>query len=244
MTNRKRDMIHCVRPSATLTSGWRRGIGFVCVVLAASASSAQDEQPLPLAVTFKTLVNFDGTNGGNPLAFGPNLVQGADGNLYGTTAYEGAFGSGSSGGNVFKMTPGGTLSVIYNFCAKPNCADGSFPEGLTLGTDGNIYGTTNSGGPNAGGVAGTTFKITPGGNFTTLYNFCAKPNCADGGGPNGLTLGANGNFYGTTNSGGPNNPAFSPQITSGSMVLSKLSPEWITSGGMFQARYSHKQRSL
>jgi len=45
-------------------------------------------------------------------------------------------------------------------------------------------------------------KITPAGTLMTIYSFCALANCADGGGPSGLALGAAGNFYGTTSGGG------------------------------------------
>jgi uncharacterized repeat protein (TIGR03803 family) len=166
---------------------------------AATWSQAQNEQPSPDAVTFKTLVKFDGTNGGNP--FG-NLVQGLDGDLYGTTSTGGTKG----GGTVFKITPAGSLTVLYNFCAQANCTDGSGPNWVLLGTDGNFYGTTGGGGTNLGpfgfGGAGTVFKITPGGSLTTVYDFCAQPNCLDGGNPAGLLQGTDGNFYGGTTAGG------------------------------------------
>jgi uncharacterized repeat protein (TIGR03803 family) len=165
---------------------------------------AQDAQPSPNAVKFKSLVSFDGTNGGNPIN---TLVQGMDANLYGTTPLVGAFGSASGGGTVFKMTAGGSMTVLYNFCALPNCADGSVPTGLTLGTDGNFYGTTFYNGANFGG-AGTFFKITPGGTLTTLYNFCSLTNCTDGLLPEGmgaqLVLGTDDHFYGVTEGGGAN----------------------------------------
>jgi uncharacterized repeat protein (TIGR03803 family) len=87
------------------------------------------------AQTFTTLVNFNYTNGANPYFM--SLVQGTDGNLYGTTEGGGANGEGT----VFKVTPTGTLTTLYSFCAKTNCTDGSVPfGGLVLGTDGNFYG--------------------------------------------------------------------------------------------------------
>ena len=93
------------------------------------------------AQTFTTLVNFNGTDGENP--FYTSLVQGTDGNLYGTTPYGGA----NDAGTVFKMTPSGTLTTLYSFCAQSGCADGETPQtGLVLGTDGNFYGTTYAGG--------------------------------------------------------------------------------------------------
>lgn len=186
-------------PSTMLTGGWRRGIGLACLLFAAAMTlPAQDEQSSPNAVTLKTLVNFDGTNGGDPFS---TLVQGTDGNLYGTTQTGGANGSG----NIFKMTPSGSLTVLYSFCAQPNCGDGSGANGMVLGTDGNLYGTTESGGkkaPSHSLGAGTVFKITPTGALTTLYEFCSQPNCTDGADPYGFVLGSDGNFYGTTNEGG------------------------------------------
>ncbi len=126
------------------------------------------------------------------------LVQGTDGNFYGT-AYSG--GKFNSGGTVFKITPAGALTALYNFCSQTNCADGRQPyAGLVQGTDGNFYGTTFEGGASD---HGTVFKITPGGALTTLYSFCALRNCIDGIGPYaGLVQATDGNFYGTTYEGG------------------------------------------
>jgi uncharacterized repeat protein (TIGR03803 family) len=188
------------------------------------------------AQEFKTLVNFDGVNGSAP---GGPLVQGVDGNLYGTTG-----GSGGSSGTIFKLTsagalttlslivgepvgglvqardgnfygitrgggtnnqgtvfgitPTGKLGTLYSFCEQTNCADGESPQGLLLGTDGNLYGATLSGGANG---QGTIFKLSSAGIITTLYNFCAQADCADGEAPNGLVQ-ADGGFYGTTQGGG------------------------------------------
>lgn len=156
------------------------------------------------AQTFTTLFDFNGTHGSLPEG---NLLQGADGNFYGTT-YLGGSGTGCSYGNdetgcgtVFRISPTG-FTTLYNFCSQPSCADGaSVSAGLTQGTDGNFYGTTELGGANAGG---TVFKITAGGRMTIIYNFCSQPNCIDGQGPPAVTLvqATNGNFYGTTSAGG------------------------------------------
>jgi uncharacterized repeat protein (TIGR03803 family) len=79
---------------------------------------------------------------------------------------------------VFKITPTGTLTTLYSFCAQSGCTDGEYPvAGLVQGTDGNFYGTTPEGGANGGG---TVFKITPTGTLTTLYSFCAQSGCTDG----------------------------------------------------------------
>ena len=168
----------------------RSGISVMLAALWLCASG-----PLP-AQTFTTLVNFNYTNGANPYFM--SLVQGTDGNLYGTTEGGGANDSGT----VFKVTPTGTLTTLYSFCAKTNCTDGSVPfGGLVLGTDGNFYGTTSEGGIIAdpcGGDCGTVFKISPAGKLTTLHSF----DSTDGSTPYGpLVQATNGNFYGTTQSG-------------------------------------------
>ena len=125
------------------------------------------------------------------------VVQSLDGNLYGTTS---AGGTGNVG-TVFKITPGGTLTTLYSFCAEAGCPDGSGPvAGLIQATDGNFYGTTLIGGA---ANSGTVFKITPAGTLTTLYSFCALSGCADGLRPYGpLVQASDGNFYGTTIEGG------------------------------------------
>jgi len=134
-------------------------------------------------------------DGGNPVG---GLVEGLDGNFYGTTWEGGANG----GGTVFKMTPAGTLTTLYSFCSQTNCADGSSPEtALIQGTDGNIYGTTSQGG-GMGGNAGTLFKVTTSGALSTLYSFCSQQDCEDGAGPSALIQDTNGTFYGTTGFGG------------------------------------------
>jgi uncharacterized repeat protein (TIGR03803 family) len=130
-------------------------------------------------------------------------VQGFDGNLYGVT-----YGGGnvepqcstslSSGGcgTVFKVTPAGVLTTLHAFCAQSGCTDGINPNGLAVGTDGNFYGTTASGGSSG---KGTVFKITPTGTLTTLHNFAGT----DGASPDGTMAGSSGGtFYGVTASGG------------------------------------------
>jgi uncharacterized protein (TIGR03437 family) len=156
---------------------------FVLFVAAVVPSCAQ---------TFTTLVNFTAANAG-PNNNAP-LIQGKDGNLYGTTV-----GSpGDYGGTVFKLTLGGTLTTVsslpFAYGYDPNGLEG----GVIQGTDLNFYGTSYYGGTGSGG---TVFKVTPSGTSTTLCSFQATTTYSynpEG----GLVQGADGNFYGTT----PPNP--------------------------------------
>jgi uncharacterized repeat protein (TIGR03803 family) len=119
------------------------------------------------------------------------LVQGNDGNFYGTTYSGGAHNLGT----VFKVTPSGTLTLLYSFAG--GSADGASPyTGLTLGTDGNFYGVTGNGGYFN---AGTVFKITASGTFTLLHSFCNSTSCPDAFYPETpLVQHTNGVFYGNT----------------------------------------------
>lgn len=135
---------------------------------------------------------FNGTNGAYP----SGLIEGNDGNFYGTT-YEGGLTYKSNGGygTVFKITFNGEITSLYSFT---DGNDGGYPFGSPVqGTDGNFYGTTTEGGWNN---AGTVFKITTNGVLTTLYSFSGGD---DGYLPfAGLVQGNDGNFYGTTCFGG------------------------------------------
>ena len=104
------------------------------------------------AQTFTTLASFGYSIGSNQGYM--SLVQGVDGNLYGTTEAGGA----NIYGTVFQITPTGTLTSLYSFCAQPNCTDGGYPQaGLVQGTDGNFYGTTP-----LGVCCGTVFSLSVG----------------------------------------------------------------------------------
>jgi uncharacterized repeat protein (TIGR03803 family) len=98
------------------------------------------------AQTFTTLFTFDGNNGSDPYL--TSLIQGTDGNLYGTTATGGLFKEpcgGSGCGTIFRITPNGGLATVYSFCGQVHCPDGFAPSaGLIQGTDGNFYGTNGA----------------------------------------------------------------------------------------------------
>ncbi len=123
-------------------------------------------------------------------------ILGRDGNLYGVTSFGGSNGSGT----IYKLTLGGKLTVLHNFCPPTSCSDGTDSYGLLQGSDGNFYGTTFQGGTSN---SGTIFRISPSGEFKVLYNFCALANCADGWSPESPPIqSSDGNFYGTTIGGG------------------------------------------
>lgn len=141
-----------------------------------------------------TLYSFC-TNTNCPDGAGPygGLVQASDGNLYGTTE-----GGGASGrGTVFRITTEGTLRSIHSFC-RVSCVDGYSPRGnLIQATDGNLYGTTSTGGNVGNG--GTVFRIRQNGAFAALE----LHEYAGGGGPMaGLVQASDGSLYGTTYLGG------------------------------------------
>jgi len=153
--------------------------------------------------TFCTLANC--TDGFQP----SSVVEGWDGSLHGTTQF-GGFGVGitSAGdGTVYRLTPGGKLTTTYTFCRHLTCPDGSQPQDLIQGTDGNLYGVTLAGGiinnavPPASSGAGTLFRIGSTG-FTTLSLFCTQTACADGASPLHLIQAADGDLYGVTEYGG------------------------------------------
>lgn len=153
-----------------------RALVAFALLFAASFASAQ---------IYIDLHDFNGSDGESP-SYPQVLAQGQDGNFYGTMPD--ALGSS---GLVFKITPAGVVTVMYSFSGMP---DGSVPNaGLTLGLDGNFYGSTVNGGTNN---IGTIFRFTPTGKVTILYSFKGG---TDGAYPYGTPiLGNDGNFYGLT----------------------------------------------
>jgi uncharacterized repeat protein (TIGR03803 family) len=134
------------------------------------------------------LHSLNGTDGRNEQ--GAFFVQAKDGNFYGL----GYNGGSDNFGVIFQLKPSGTYTVLHNFTGG---ADGGNPGAdLTLGTDGNLYGTASIGGSSGDGVI---FKITTAGVFTVLHSFDG----AHGSAPeSNTTLRTDGIFYGDTLSGG------------------------------------------
>jgi uncharacterized repeat protein (TIGR03803 family) len=136
------------------------------------------------------------SDGASPVA---GLVLDSSGNLYGT-AQSGGKGNYQPG-VVFRLAPNGVEKVLHNFCSQANCADGASPvAGLVMDSSGNLYGTTQYGGPQN---YGAVFKVAPDGSETILYSFCSQANCVDGDTPvASLIMDSSGNLYGTTVAGG------------------------------------------
>jgi uncharacterized repeat protein (TIGR03803 family) len=144
-----------------------------------------------------TLYKF-GSNPNDGDASSTSLIQGTDGNFYGTA-------SGGSGGPscspptcglIFKVTPKGTPTTLHSFTGT----DGAGPmTALVQATDGNLYGTTFGGGSTkvCANGCGTAFRIGPNNHLTTLHIFCPQSGCTDGLRPGGMVQGTDGNLYGT-----------------------------------------------
>lgn len=161
-----------------------RFFGLILLCMASASMS--------FAQTFNTVFTFSNSGGlGGPTA----LVQGADGNLWGT--------SDGGCGNAFFLTLAGALTTTFTF----DCTNGSHPLFLLLGADGNYYGTTFYGGVDDDGVI---FKLIPPGSVSVGHQFDGT----DGFEPEGMIQAAGGNFYGATLSGG----------SLGNGVLFKLTP--------------------
>jgi len=142
-----------------------------------------------LSQTFQILHAFQPS----PSSPATRLIQGADGNFYGTTSDALDVGAGyRMYGSIFRMTPSGSVAILHRFSGL----DGAGPNSLVQAGDGNFYGTTQTGGVGYG----TIFRMTPGGTLTTLYYFGGE----DGSYPGpSFVLATDGNLYGTTPTGGP-----------------------------------------
>ena len=177
------------------------------------------------AQPFETVYSF-GNGPANPRG---NLTPGPDGNFYGT-----ASGGQYGGGTVFRVSTNGNLMTLANF-GSSFFTDGTGPfAGLTLGADGNFYGTTIAGGTNqlsGTNNTGTIFRVTTNGTLTTVVSFTgfngSYPECK-------LIIGPNGSFYGTTAYGGTSNAGTVFQATTNG-ILTTLASFSGTNGAMPQA---------
>jgi uncharacterized repeat protein (TIGR03803 family) len=137
---------------------------------------------------FKHVHNFSGSDGQDPLG---TLAPTADGlSAYGVTSGGGAHNQGE----VYKIDKAGDVTVIYSFTGG---VGGSQPAtGLSLDSDGNLYGVTSTSGNKGDGVL---FRIDSAGNETVIHNF----DPSTGAPPNSTPVADGmGNVYGTTSLGG------------------------------------------
>jgi len=176
---------------------------FLFALLAGSAYGA-GPQPV-VAFTFVcTTSQFQGSGpcpkGGRP---GP-LIQGSDGNFYGTAQVSSEGTSQPNGGTVFSLTPAGVFKLLHTFGPGLNnaYANGNNPGLLVEGPDGKLYGTTLFGGVNNNGVLYQVSKTGLG--FQVIHRFCSKANCTDGA-SGALVMGTDGNLYGSSFTGGTGN---------------------------------------
>lgn len=174
------------------------GLKIGCLLIVACAATAITAP----AQTFRTLVEFDGTNGAFPYYM--SLTQGTDGNLYGATEQGGADNNCDwyyKCGIAFRLTRDGRTQMIYDFCTRVDCFDGLFPfVGVVEAVDGGLYGTTWEGGVHSCDRqgCGTIYKLTGEGTLTTLHSFDG----ADGLDPVGLIQATDSDLYGAATGGG------------------------------------------
>jgi uncharacterized repeat protein (TIGR03803 family) len=142
----------------------------------------------------KVLHSFSQTDGDGAFPWYGTLARDSSGNLYGTTITGGVAGELCCG-TIFKVTAAGKETVLYRFTGDNG--DGFPQAGVVRDSSGNLYGTTQNGGPSN---AGTVFKVDPSGRKTILYSFTGS---TDGAYPMAaVVLDAKGNLYGTTSGGG------------------------------------------
>jgi uncharacterized repeat protein (TIGR03803 family) len=162
----------------------------------------------------------DGTDGYNPLG---GLANDNRGNLYGSTSSGGT----SVFGTIFKITPSGAESILFNF----NGNGLLWPQpGLLLDSHQNLYGTSAGDEP----IPGAVFQLAPSGVLTILHQFPGYPGDSDGSYPQGrLLLAANGSLYGATSGGDPSNSGtvfgLSPSVNPTPVPAFSISPGTYTS---------------
>jgi uncharacterized repeat protein (TIGR03803 family) len=174
----------------------------------ASAGIVYKVSPLGQVAVIHSFADGSVANDGrNPMG---SLVQGTDGNFYGTTSS----GGSASSGTIYKITAQGQVTILHSFGDGSVARDGISPKtGLTQGSDGNFYGTTSVGGATS---SGTLFRITPAGGYTILHSFGQAGVANDGQIPQSSPIqGSDGNFYGTTTDGG----------SAGEGVVYKITPQ-------------------
>jgi uncharacterized repeat protein (TIGR03803 family) len=179
----------------------------LCIFLVLPTIFAYASSQPVVAYTFTCTGNAVERMGPCPQGGRPNvLIQGADGNFYGTAQVSNE-GNQPEGGNVFSLTPKGKLRVLHTFVGAAGYADGNIPISLIQGPDGMLYGETSLGG-NVGVTlcpdgCGVVFRLnTDGSGFQVLHEFCSQANCTDGIYPENLVVGGDGNIYGATGAGG------------------------------------------
>jgi len=141
------------------------------------------------------LHSFKGTpDGAEPIA---GVIMDSEGNLYGTTDRG---GESYNAGTVFELSQNGKERILHRFRANYHVQhDGIKPDTAVIrDAQGNLYGTTEEGGPIGAGVV---YEITADGKEKILHSFCSG-DCSDGAYPNGLIMDAKGDLYGTTAAGG------------------------------------------
>ena len=169
--------------------------------VSATCGTVFELTPTPTGTwTEKQLYNFGGFANGDGFYPTSGLVSDSAGNLYGTTAFGGL---GSAPGTVFQLTPASnetwTETILHQFSG----GEGGFsPSGLIRDSKGNLYGVAGGGTTGAGMI----FELSPNTDgtwsFHSVYSFCSRENCSDGGGPEGITLDSQNNLYGVAAYGG------------------------------------------
>ena len=151
-------------------------LAVTAALLAATVLATRPMLRAQATATLTTVHDFSASEGGVAAV---NLIEGTDGNFYGSIPDVGADYSGV----IFEISSSGALTTLYTFPGLPSLNN---PSGLVLGNDGNFYGTAND------GNSDVVFKYTLGGTVTTVHTFSGS----EGYGPTGLVLGGDGNFYG------------------------------------------------
>ena len=177
----------------------------LALLLGPAAAQAANPQPVAVA-TFACTGNKAQRVGLCPHGGEPtSLIQGSDGNFYGTT-FVSSEGNQSqpNGGTVFSVTPKGQFSLLHTFLpgVKNNYPNGNNPGPITEGSDGNFYGVTFNGGVPGHGVL---YRVSRKSGFKVIHQFCSARNCTDGVIASELVAGLDGNLYGLTIAGGTGN---------------------------------------